>query len=169
MKSGISYRNWFKNSFCISYLLLFFICFCNLKGKKPGLAGIEPRPPGSKAGALTIVPLSIFRCKITTVYCYINSRKLKKVLKYYSIPFYRFKFNFYTYFIAIHILLKQPEQTKIERRVYFGIERFPKSIYRNPVSKENKEYKKENVFVFDCYIFANHKLLQSETPNRDSN
>ena len=106
MKSGISYRNWFKNSFFISYLLLFFICYL---------------------------------------------------------------FYFYTYFIAIHILLKQPEQTKIERRVYFGIERFPKSIYRNPVSKENKEYKKENVFVFDCYIFAKHKLLQSETPNRDSN
>ena len=115
------------------------------------------------------MPLSIFRCKITTVYCYINSRKLKKVLKYYSIPFNRVKFNFYTYFIAIHILLKQPEQTKIERRVYFGIERFPKSIYRNPVSRENKKYKKENVFVFDCYIFAKHKLLQSETPNRDSN
>ena len=94
---------------------------------------------------------------------------LNKHAKYYSIPFNRVKFNFYTYFIAIHILLRQPEQTKIERRVYFGIERFPKSIYRNPDSKENKEYKKENVFVFDCYIFTKHKLLQSETPNRDSN
>lgn len=52
----------------------------------------------------------------------------------------------------------------LENAHWLDTDRFPKSIDRNPVLKENKEYNKENVFVFNClHIYKTHVIAERVT------